>query len=150
MEVESKLVAIADLKVSEISLWRKERFGDVGLFFKNDAFSALVRRCLKRPEDLSLQQELQAWIGHIQATCHFEQVTLLDVQGGQRMSVPDTKEPICSAARQKIPETLRSGQVTFVDFYRSEVSQKIYLGFLVPLLDAQGGGHPIRRRLVDD
>ena len=30
-EVEHKLAAIADLKVGEISLWRKERLGDAGI-----------------------------------------------------------------------------------------------------------------------
>ena len=119
-------------------------------FYKNDAFSTLVRRCLERPEDLNLQQELQAWISHIQANCHYEKVTLLDAQGGQRMSVPDTKEPISSVVRQKVPEVLRSGQVTFVDFYRNEHSQKICLGLLVPLLDAQDGGHPIGVVCIDD
>jgi PAS domain S-box-containing protein len=143
MTVEESLAAIADLKVGEIALWKKERLGDVDLFYKNNAFSALVRRYMERPEDLDLQQELRAWIGHIQATCHFEQVALLDVQGAPRVSVPDTKEPICSAVRQKVPEVLRSGQVAFVDFYRNERSQKIYLGFLVPLLDAKNGGRPI-------
>ena len=62
---------------------------------------------VERPEDLNLQQEIQAWISHIQAT-YYEKVTLLDAQGGQRMSVPDTKEPISSVVRQKIPEVLRS------------------------------------------
>ena len=110
--------------------------------YKNDAFSALVRRSVERPEDLNLQQELQAWISHIQAN-YYAKVTLLDAQGGQRMSVPDTKEPISSVVRQKVPEVLRSGQVTFVDFYRDEHSQKVCLGLLVPLLDAQDGGRPI-------
>ena len=80
-EVEHKFAAVADLKVGEISLWRKERLGDAGIFFRNNAFSALVRRCMERPEDLNLQQELQVWIGHIQATCHFEQITLLGRPG---------------------------------------------------------------------
>ena len=67
-EVEHKLAAIADLKVGEISLWRKERWGDAGVLHGNIAFSGLVRRWLERPEDLNLREELQSWIGHIQAT----------------------------------------------------------------------------------
>ena len=59
------------------------------------------------------------------------------------MSVPDTKEPICSAVRERVPEVLRSGQVTFVDFHRKEHSQRVCLDLLVPLLDAQDAGRPI-------
>ena len=142
-EVEHKLAAIADLKVGEMSLWREERLGDAGVLHGNIAFSGLVRRWLDQPEDLDLQEELQTWISHIQEHCHYEKVALLDAQGGQRMSVPDTKEPICSAVREKVPEALRSGKVTFVDFHRNEHSQKIYLSLLVPLLDAQDGGRPL-------
>jgi PAS domain S-box-containing protein len=141
--VEHSLAAIADLKVGEISLWRKERWGDAGILFGNSAFSALVRRYLERPDDLNLQGELQAWISHFQANSQYDMVALLDVQGGQRVSFPDTKQPICSAVRQKVPEVLRSGQVTFADFYRREHSQKVYLCLLVPLLDAQDGGRPL-------
>ena len=147
-EVEHKLAAIAELKVGEISLWRKERLGDAGIFYTNSAFSGLVRRWLERPEDLNLREELQTWIGHIQANSHFEKVTLLDVQGGQRVSVPDTKEPISSVVRQKVPDVLRSGQVTFLDFYHVEHSRRICLGLLVPILDAHGPA-PNRCHLVD-
>ena len=116
--------------------------GDAGIFYKNNAFSALVRRSFERPEDLNLRQELQTWISHIQAN-YYKRVTLLDVQGGQRMSVPDAKEPICSVVRQKVSEVLRSGQVTFVDFYRDEHSQRVCLDLLVPILDAHDGGRPV-------
>ena len=61
----------------------------------------------------------------------------------QRMSVPDTKEPICSAVIQRVPQVLRSEQVTFVDFYRDEHTQKVHLGLLIPLLGPQDGERPI-------
>ncbi|MGO8745007.1 MAG: PAS domain S-box protein [Thermoguttaceae bacterium] len=141
-QVEYKLAAVADLKVGEISLWRKERLGDAGIFYGNNAFSALVRRSIERPKDLNLQEELQTWISHLQAN-YYKRVALLDVQGGQRMSAPDTKEPISSVVRQKVPEVLRSRQVTFVDFYRNEHSQRVCLDLLVPILDAQDGGRPV-------
>ena len=117
--------------------------GDAGVLHGNTAFSGLVRRWLERPEDLNLREELQTWIGHIQAHYHYAKVALLDIRGGQRMSVPDTKEPVSSVVRQKVEEALRSGQVTFLDFYRNEHSQRICLDLLVPLLDAKAAGAPI-------
>ena len=103
-EVEHKLAAVADLKVGELSLWRKERLGDAGVFFKNSAFSALVRRCFGRPGGLEspgrgsdMDQPLS---GELSSTT---KVAVLDAQGGRRMSAPDTKEPISSVVRQKVP-----------------------------------------------
>ena len=64
-DAERNLAAIADLKVSELSAWRKERLADAGVFYKNSAFTALVRRCLERPQDLPLQEELRTWISQL-------------------------------------------------------------------------------------
>ena len=141
--VERQLVGVADLKVSDLSLWRKERWGDASVLYKNSAFSTLVRRWLERPDDLNLREEMQAWISHVQASYQYEKVALLDVHGVRRMSVPDTNEPIPSAVRQKVHEVVRSGHVTFLDFYRNEHSRKICLGLLIPLFDARDGGRPI-------
>ena len=87
-EVEHKLAAVADLKVGELSLWRKERLGDAGILFKNSAFSALVRRSFGRPEDLNLQEEVQTWISHFQASYLYAKVAVLDAQGGRRIRLP--------------------------------------------------------------
>ena len=129
--------------MGELSLWRKERLGDAGIVYRNSAFSGLVRRWLERPENSNLQRRTSDMDQPHSGGLSLQKVALLDVQGGQRMSVPDTKEPISSVVRQKVQEALRSGQMTFVDFYRNEHSQKVYLGLLVPLLDAQDGGRPI-------
>ncbi len=140
--VEHSLAAIAELKVSDISRWRDERLGDAGVLHENPVFSGLVRRWSQRPEDLNLQEELRTWLGRIQTNYHYEKVALLDVQGGQRMSVPDTENTIPSMLQQKVQDALRSGQVTFVDFYRNEHSDRVCLDLVVPLLDAQDGGRP--------
>ncbi|MHB0956301.1 MAG: sensor histidine kinase [Pirellulaceae bacterium] len=141
--VEHMLAAIVDLKVGDISQWREERFGDAGVLHENIGFTGLVRRWLERPEEVHLRKELETWIGRVQANHHYETVMLLDALGDQQMSVPNTKDAIPSVLRQKVPEALRSGQVTFVDFHRNEHSQKICLDIVVPLLDPQNGGRPI-------
>lgn len=142
-EVEHKLAAVANLKVGELSAWRGERLADASVFFRNTAFSALVRRWIERPQELTLEEELRSWISRVQTSYRYDRVALLDATGNERMSVPDAREPISSVVRRQVPEVLRSGQVTFVDFYRHEHSQKVCLGLLVPILDARDGGRPI-------
>jgi hypothetical protein len=41
--IEQQLSAIAELKASELAQYRQERLGDAAVFFKNIAFSGLVR-----------------------------------------------------------------------------------------------------------
>ena len=64
-EAEQQLSAIAELKVDELAQYRKERLWDADAFFKNTAFSGLVRRFFEHPEDAEAQQQLQEWAGQI-------------------------------------------------------------------------------------
>ena len=59
-EVEGQLSAVAELKGDELAQYRKERLWDAGAFFKNTAFSGLVRRFLDHPEDADAQRQIQA------------------------------------------------------------------------------------------
>ena len=49
IEIEHQLSTIADLKVSQLVQWRKERMSDAGVLFQNPSLSALVRRFLEKP-----------------------------------------------------------------------------------------------------
>ncbi len=142
-EVERKLAAVADLKVSELSMWRKERLDDADVFYKNKAFSALVRRCIEQPQDLPLQEELRSWLSHVQASYGYDRAALLDAACNKLMMVSDTEEPLSTRSLQKAREVLRSGQLTFEDFRRNEYSKKVYLRLFVPILDGPSGERPL-------
>ncbi|MGB7749689.1 MAG: PAS domain S-box protein [Verrucomicrobiia bacterium] len=132
---EQQLSAIAELKADELLQYRKERLWDANAFFNNPAFSGLVRRFLDDPEDTEARQQIRAWAGKSLATVQYDLVCLFDAQGVIRMSVPAERTPISSDVSRRIPEVLRSGQVTFHDFHRNEHDQQIYLTLLVPIFD---------------
>ena len=139
---EHKLAAVADLKVSELSRWRQERLADANTFYKNDAFSALVRRCIERPHDLPLQKELHSWLSRVQASDCYDRVALFDAAGNKLMMVSGPEEPLSTLTHQKAREVLRSGQLTFSDFYPNQYTKTVYLRLFVPILDGQTGGRP--------
>ena len=142
-EAERNLAAVADLKVGDLSLWRKERLGDANVFFENKAFSALVRRCIERPQDLPLQEELRSWISRVQASYGYDRIALLDAAGNKLTMVSDTEEPLSALSRQEAREVLRLGQPTFTDFYPNEYTQKIFLRLFVPIFDGQDDRIPL-------
>ena len=108
-EVEDNLTAVTNLKVSELSMWRKDPLEGCRHFYKNNAFSSLVRRSIEQPQDLPLQEELRIWIGHFQVRDQYDQVTLLDAAGNEWISFPDAEEPRSSVTAEKAREALRSG-----------------------------------------
>jgi len=137
-EVEKQLSAIGNLKALEIVQWRKERLGDGNTFFKNPAFSRLVRRYFDNPQDTDARDQLQAWIGRFFEYYQYSRVSLFDGQGIRRMTLPDDAAPSPSAVfLRDIPEVLRTKKMIFQDFYRHDTDQRIYLAVLVPILDMQ-------------
>ena len=143
LEVESELLSNAELKVAELTQWRKERIGDGCQFLDNLAFAGLVRHCQEKPEDAVTQRQLQDWLGKVQRYGPYDSVRLLDAQGHPVFSVPPQASPVAASVAQRIPEVLRSNQMTFVDFYRNEHDQRIYLALLVPVREEREGSQPL-------
>jgi PAS domain S-box-containing protein len=142
-KVEHELSAIADLKTDGIAQWRQERLADAGIFFNNTAFSVLVRRFFDHPEDAEAQKQIQEWAVKLMETDQYDLVRLLDAQGVTRLSSPAGAPPVSSVVLQRIPEILRSGQVTFQDFHRNEHDQRVYLDILIPFFDEQDASRPL-------
>ena len=135
-EIDRQLSAIADLKMSELLLWREERLGDAGLFYRNAAFANLVKGVITHPEAGEALPGFSTWIGRLQANRNYDRIFLLDTQGENRWSYPENvSEPVSRYVRQKALESLRTGRITMADFYRHEASGKIYLSILVPIFD---------------
>jgi PAS domain S-box-containing protein len=134
-EAERQLSAIAELKVSQLVQYRTERLGDASTFFKNPAFSNLVKQFFEQKNDGKAQRQLQTWLTRLQSSYSYEGLVLLDTRGIVRMSVPEKTVPIASTTRNNIPEVLRSRMVTMRDFHRNEHDQKIRLTILVPIMD---------------
>jgi PAS domain S-box-containing protein len=141
-EAGRQLSAVAELKVDELAQYRRERLWDADTLFKNPAFSGLVRRFLDHPEDAEAQQQIQAWAAKYLATAQYDLAGLFDAQGVVRLAVP-AESPMSSFVSQRVPEVLRSGQVTFLDFHRNEHNQQIYLTLLVPILDESDANRPL-------
>jgi len=56
-EAENQLKSIANLKKEEISNWRSECLRGAEIFYKNPAFSVVVRQFFEKPDDLALRNE---------------------------------------------------------------------------------------------
>lgn len=135
-EMERQLSAITDLKKGQLLNWREERLADASLFFHNIAFENLVKSIIKHPEDKQAHLEIKAWLNRLQSKRNYNRIFLLDAQGNSRLSLPERSgEAVSPYMRQRALESLRTRQVSFVDFYRNEFSGIIYLSILVPLFD---------------
>jgi len=136
-EVDRQLSAIGELKVDELVDWRRERLGDAGIFYKNTAFAALVRRYFDDPEDVNAQKEIQTWLNKVVSEAHYEGASLMDARSMERMSVPTRSKPVDIAVVQHAAKVLQSGQIEFMDFFLCERDRRICLAIIVPIFSGQ-------------
>lgn len=142
-EVERQLSAIADLKVTQLVQYRKERLGDAGFLFGNDALISLVRRYLEHPEDTNNTRTLQNRLHKLQSHYQYDRVRFIDANGTTRLSAPTNLPPASAGELEMLSEVLRSSRVEFSDFYRSDHDQRVYLAVSIPLLDRQADNRPL-------
>jgi len=143
VESEKKLSAIADLKVAELILWRRDRLGDGNAIHGNPAFSSLVRRHFADPADREAERELQGWINRIQAAYQYDRVFLLDARNVDRISSSPVREPVSPYLAHNASLALGSGKVIFLDFHRPGADGPIYLALLVPIFNGTQGKRPL-------
>jgi PAS domain S-box-containing protein len=134
-EVEQQLSAIADLKVNQIDVWRKERLGNGQVYYKNVLFSALVNRYIQNHNDLDAKAEILTWVGQSQSAYGYDLMMLLDAHWNTIVVYPENKERARLVIDQKNTDILQSGNIAFQDFYRNDQDQHVYIKVLVPILE---------------
>ncbi len=142
IEAERQLLAIAELKVGELTGWRRERLADGSVFFKNASFYGLVRHFFEQPEAADAQRQITDWLQKHLTLGDFDLIRLLDDQGVTRLSLPAFQK-LSTAVIQDVEKVMRSGQISMMDFYRSEHDQQVYLSILGPILDESGTNRPL-------
>ncbi|MBE7559213.1 response regulator [bacterium] len=135
-EVEASLSAIAEVKVSQLIQWRRERMGDAELFFDNEHFSSRVKSFLDNPAQPQTRARVQTWLHKIRTAYAYDRVSLLDAHGVERLASPDPPQPAEPHLVRDSAEVLASRQIQFLDFHRDESTGDIHLAVLVPILDA--------------
>ena len=135
IEIEQQLSTIAESKVDQLVQWRKERIGDGQFFYKNELFSAIVKRYIHNQNDRDAKRGILSWVRQVQRVYNYDLMMLLDAQWNTILVFPENKERARLIIDKKNTEILLSGNIAFQDFYRNDQDQHIYLKILVPILE---------------
>jgi PAS domain S-box-containing protein len=130
---ELQLAAVADLKINELTQWRKDRLSDGYSLCRNSAFSMLTERFFRSPDDVEARRHLSSWLGKYPGMMDYNQVRLMDPAGNTKLVIPPNPRPPASAVLRNAAQVVRSGQVLLTDFYFNELDQNIYLAVMVPV-----------------
>ncbi len=133
-DAESQLSASATSKVNGLIDWRGNLLDRANFIYKNQAFTDSAALYMKDRRDTEAREHIRNWLEAYSEYDEFDRIYLLDTNGAEIFSVPEGTPP-AQDVTQKIPEALKSKQITFIDFYRDAEDKRVYLAILIPILD---------------
>jgi len=128
-----ELSAIADLKVRQISQWRRERIAD-GTFLSNNV--PLIRQFFEYIEDdsgESLRKDLRMSLESLVNNYDYKNVLLLDSKSRVRFSSNDIDTIIGEYLKPVLPGIFNDGKIVLTDLHKTENVNFVHLDLLVPL-----------------
>ena len=132
---EDELLAIANLKVSQIVSWRKERLADAATIRDNFLLAPHIQRLIQDPKGAEGKKELLAWMQSFREAFQYEDVVLLNKEGIILLSVARNSGVIGPVAEKLASGAMKARKIVFSDLYRSEAVDKIRLDIVVPVLN---------------
>ena len=138
-EVERQLLAIAELRASELAVWRAEREADAAIFLGNAAFNTLARRVFENASDTAARAQVRDWFVGVRTGPQYTRLSLLDVAGTERLAVPDRSASVAQGYRARVEESVPEGRIAWVDAHRDVPSGDVHLTLIAPLRDEGPG-----------
>lgn len=130
----AELFAVAELKVNQISLWRKERLEEAYVIGNNPLFSRGVQEWLQSPSESMLGQDILRWMKTLKEHNDYEDVLLADADGKVRLST-NGQGSIDSHLLGLLPRVIHDRKPFLSELYRQESRKGIRLCLLAPILD---------------
>jgi hypothetical protein len=134
-EVRNELLAIADIKMAQLSEWRRERIGDGEAIAADSMTNSALRRFLAGPQKVSDRARILAWMEAVCRHAPYTNAILTDAGGrvflsfGERMGDGEH-------LRRSAIEGVAAGRIVLRDFQREGPNGPIHLGVIVPLRTA--------------
>jgi PAS domain S-box-containing protein len=131
-DVRNQLLTIADIKVKDLSMWRRSQLGEARAILADRMALTVVRRVLAGEASASDRAEVLDWMEALAKHLRYADVLLLDRQG----------KPVLSAGqrfggeehlRRITGEMLQADDVVLRDFHRDSPSGPVHLGLNVAL-----------------
>ncbi|MBG0859709.1 MAG: PAS domain S-box protein [Bacteroidales bacterium] len=145
---QTELSAIADLKVRQISQWRRERIAD-GIYLSNSTtligdFHAFIDIDSTESREKDLKKNLKALVDNYD----YRNALLLDSKGKVRLYYPDQDTILGDYLAPMVDGIIRAGKVILTDLHRTGKVSFVHLDLLVPLRINQPGDTALFGMLV--
>ena len=127
------LSTISDLKIKQITQWRRERTSD-GLFLShNISIARNFSQYLHHPEDRKLRGYLINDLKSLSENYDYRNVIFVDKSCDVLLFYPNQDTIIGDYLMPKLPQFIRDGNVVLTDFHQTGKVSFVHLDLIVPL-----------------
>ena len=132
LEAQNDLSAIADLKVNQITQWRRERIADGEELFNNPLLSKTVKEFLNSPANTDRKHDLLTIMKSFQFEAGYESSILFDANGKVRLSVSRYGDSVGTLAHSLFQEVRHQRKVILSDLHKSGPFPIVHMDLMVP------------------
>jgi signal transduction histidine kinase/CheY-like chemotaxis protein len=134
----TEISSIAELKVQQVSDFRRRRIHEVRLYQNNLTFIKTVQKFNKN-NDPYLKSELNDWLKPLTSSHTFAEIMIIDaVSGKKTFDISDTGTDKSIDIEPKDLECLKSDSIIFGDLTLNQSENRIHLSVLLPLIQRTG------------
>jgi two-component system sensor histidine kinase/response regulator len=130
---KQELATIADLKMRQITQWRKERMGD-GIFLSHNV--SMIRQYsqyLNGNKDKTLRNDLLRSLKSLSENYDYRNALIVDTDYNAVLFYPDQDTIIGDYLRARLDNIIRNGEVVLTDLHQTSKVSFVHLDLIVPL-----------------
>ncbi|MFZ4857768.1 MAG: response regulator [Desulfuromonadaceae bacterium] len=141
-EKTEELNTLANLKASQLTLWREERLNDGASIRSNPIIASRLGDYLNGSASPKVLDEFKVWMEGLRTCYDYHSAALYRSDGTLLVSAINNVKDLDLLARQLIAETVRKPDVSFSDFHRDADDGDIHLNLVVPI------GHTVGKQFT--
>jgi PAS domain S-box-containing protein len=132
----NELKSIAELKVKQILQWRQERFSDAQILSSSIAYGDFTQRLVNNPYDPVSVNKLFLLFDQFMTNKEYQNI-LYTTPTGELILAWNQSDQIEIQAVELVQQAASSATIIFGDFYRSSLTDQVYLDIACPVMDEQ-------------
>ncbi|MFB3906045.1 MAG: ATP-binding protein [Acidobacteriota bacterium] len=133
--VENGLASVADLKVEQITSWRRERIADGEAIRRNPLFTKPIVQILTHGTVRNLPDVLEA-LDTVRTNFGYTRVLLADTEGRVRLASGEGETQLGTVDVACVKQAVVSGRPLLTDFHDATSPRGIHLDVIVPVGDS--------------
>jgi PAS domain S-box-containing protein len=124
---------IADMKIGQITQWRKEKIADAKVISQSPFFAREVKQWIDNGNNLLAKKEILERLLLMKSEYHYKDILLATTNGEFLLSLDTDGSVLNPLTSSKIIEAVKQQQITFTDFYYCSTHKKNHYDIIAPI-----------------